>query len=238
MEPLIILFLSVVQSIFGVGLLLFGTPILLLLDYSYNEALLYLLPASLAISAGQVVDTLHLKLDGSYRKKFFLCCLPFLVLGMIVSTKMNLKAEMNALVLVMLLVAFLLRTNDYFKKKIQFEMKANLSKALGIMGLIHGLSNMGGAILTPLVSTLYKDKNRVLAGISFDYAIMAFIQLVIVIVFSSTPLEFKYLAGPFIAYFTRKAFGKRIFAFTSDGAYQNLLNGFILASAVLVCFKL
>ena len=52
----IIAIFSVVQSIFGVGLLLFGTPTLLLLGYSYSETLWLLLPCSVTISLIQVVN--------------------------------------------------------------------------------------------------------------------------------------------------------------------------------------
>ena len=50
-----ILLTAVVQSIFGVGMLLFGTPILLLLGYSFVDALGIVLPISIAISLLQVI---------------------------------------------------------------------------------------------------------------------------------------------------------------------------------------
>lgn len=38
---LLILGLSVIQSLFGVGLLLFGTPLFLILGFEYQDALLF-----------------------------------------------------------------------------------------------------------------------------------------------------------------------------------------------------
>ena len=52
---LIVFIFSIIQSIFGVGLLLFGTPTLLLLGYSYEVTLWTLLPASITISIIQIV---------------------------------------------------------------------------------------------------------------------------------------------------------------------------------------
>ena len=46
---------SGVQSIFGVGLLLFGTPTLLLLGYPYADTLWISSPASVTISIIQVI---------------------------------------------------------------------------------------------------------------------------------------------------------------------------------------
>jgi hypothetical protein len=47
----VILIFSAVQSIFGVGLLLFGTPIFLIYGFSFFETIFYLAPPSLLISA-------------------------------------------------------------------------------------------------------------------------------------------------------------------------------------------
>ena len=52
----IVALFSTVQSVFGVGLLVFGTPTLLLLGCSFEETIAYLLPSSALISVMQVVD--------------------------------------------------------------------------------------------------------------------------------------------------------------------------------------
>ncbi|WP_244115554.1 hypothetical protein [Burkholderia gladioli] len=50
----IVALLAVVQSIFGMGVLVFGTPTLLLLGFDFTSVLGLLLPSSMAISAIQV----------------------------------------------------------------------------------------------------------------------------------------------------------------------------------------
>ena len=45
---------SIIQSVFGVGVLLFGTPLLLLLGYDFIDALIVLLPIYIAINALQI----------------------------------------------------------------------------------------------------------------------------------------------------------------------------------------
>lgn len=234
----LILILSVVQSLFGVGLLLFGTPLMLLMGYEYTEALLYLLPASAALSWSQVKDFRKEKLHGGYRKLFFLICLPLLVTGMIFATEFDFKYEIRVFVMFMLIVAFVIRTNFHFREKLQSLMKNHLMIALGSMGIIHGLSNMGGSILTPLVSSLYKDKNKVLAGVSFDYAFMASLQLLVLVLVKGEVFHSKFLIGAGISLSIRYLIGKRVFAFTSESNYQRLLNGFILANALLLGINL
>lgn len=235
---LLILILSIVQSLFGVGLLLFGTPLLLLMGLEYTEALLYLLPASAALSWSQVRDMRHEKLSGGYRKYFFLICLPMLVTGMLLATRLDLKFEIRVFVTVMLIIAFIVRTSVKTREKLQGLMKKHLMTALGSMGIIHGLSNMGGSILTPLVSSLYQDKKKVLAGISFDYAFMATLQIMILLFVNGEEFKAKYLIGSAISLIVRYAIGKKVFAFTSEESYQKLLNGFILANALLLVVNL
>jgi uncharacterized membrane protein YfcA len=235
---ILILFLSIVQSLFGVGLLLFGTPLMLLLGHDYTEALLFLLPASAALSWSQVADFRRERLNGGYRKRFFFICLPVLALGMYAATKFDIKWEIRLFVTVMLVVAFVLRTSGQLRGRLQEIMKANLPLALAAMGLIHGLSNMGGSILTPLVSSLYKEKSKVLAGISFDYAFMASLQLLLLVVVEGRPFGAEHAAGAAISLSVRYLFGRRVFAFTSEAGYQRFLNGFILVNALILGINL
>jgi len=53
---IVIVVFSFIQSIFGIGLLLFGTPTLLLFGYSYSETLWILLPCSIVISLIQTIN--------------------------------------------------------------------------------------------------------------------------------------------------------------------------------------
>ena len=49
----IVALLAIVQSVFGMGILVFGTPTLLLMGYDFTSVLGLLLPASVSISAVQ-----------------------------------------------------------------------------------------------------------------------------------------------------------------------------------------
>ena len=50
LEISIIIFLIVIQSVFGVGLLLFGTPSFLILGYDFANTINILMPVSITIS--------------------------------------------------------------------------------------------------------------------------------------------------------------------------------------------
>src|ERR687884_1371728 len=93
----VVLAYSVVQSVFGVGLLVFGTPTLLLLGFSFEEVLAYLLPCSLAISVLQVHDG-GLSLE-PVRRKFLLYTAPAVLLGtLLVLVVLNHKLNIRTIV--------------------------------------------------------------------------------------------------------------------------------------------
>ena len=56
---------------FGTGVLLFGTPILILLDYEFQHALAYLLPVSILINVIQIKDN-FIKVEFSFIKNLYL----------------------------------------------------------------------------------------------------------------------------------------------------------------------
>jgi uncharacterized membrane protein YfcA len=234
----LIFILAIVQSLFGVGILLFGTPLLLLMGLSYEEALLYLLPSSLILSLSQVWDYREHKLEWGYRNRFIFYCLPALILGLFFGLKLNLKFEIKLVISIMLLLTFFIRSSVRLRTKLQSLMKQNLPITLTLMGLIHGLSNMGGSILAPLASSLYQDKKRVLAAISFDYAFMAALQLLFLITFFEAQLQWRHLLSAALAILVRILIGQKIFIKTSEANYQRMMNVFILSNAIILGLSL
>ena len=75
----IIAVLSVVQSVFGMGVLIFGTPTLLLLGYDFTEAICLLVPASFVISLLQV--TISRQDWEAVSRHLYLICLPGIGVG-------------------------------------------------------------------------------------------------------------------------------------------------------------
>ena len=87
LEFLIIFFLCLFQSVFGVGLLLFGTPSFLLLGYGFTSTLILLLPVSITVSSLQLIYK-----KGLYKKQvieFNIYTLPSLFVFLIVSINTN-----------------------------------------------------------------------------------------------------------------------------------------------------
>ncbi|MEC8838728.1 MAG: hypothetical protein VYA09_01105, partial [Candidatus Neomarinimicrobiota bacterium] len=89
---IIISITAIIQSIFGTGVLLFGTPLLLIFGYSFHFALIILLPTSILISLLQLKDN-FINVDISYYKKLIIYCIPFIIISLyyseIISTQIN-----------------------------------------------------------------------------------------------------------------------------------------------------
>ena len=87
-----IAFTSLLQSIFGTGVLLFGTPILLILEHDFQKTLTILLPASIMINFFQLRNNLDL-VDRTFYKSLILFCLPAIFLTLYLSFSININTN-------------------------------------------------------------------------------------------------------------------------------------------------
>ncbi len=175
---LTIIVTATIQSIFGVGMLLFGTPILLLLGYSFIDTLGVVLPISIAISALQAVkhvDYIDKVLFGNVLRY----CVPVIVLflALITSVKINVGFIMGIFLVLVALKSFLPQVEQTLKSIVKYE-----KLYLVITGFVHGVSNLGGSLLTVMIySKQYpKDTTRVTAAAC--YAVFALCQLLTLLI--------------------------------------------------------
>ena len=152
---IIIAVFSIVQSIFGVGLLLFGTPTLLLLEYSYSETLWLLLPCSVTISLIQVVN--DYKLIEAKKRAVYLV-IPTLVLGLALVVTYENGINLTRIVGVLLLLIGVIRFSGKLQALLGLMVKKHIQIYYVIIGVVHGISNMGGGPLSILMSTIYSKK--------------------------------------------------------------------------------
>jgi hypothetical protein len=137
---------AAVQSLFGVGVLLFGTPLLLILGHSFVEALLVLLPISVAINLLQITKH-RAHVDVSFYKKVLIYTIPFIVLCLVFAT--NADVEMALPVGAFVFVAL----ERFFPvlKRVMSSLSGHERSFLVSMGVVHGLTNLGGSLLTAIV---------------------------------------------------------------------------------------
>jgi len=187
---------SLVQSLFGVGILLFGTPTFLFLGFSFEEALSFTLPSSLSISILQIFSNYDVITD---KKKSILIIMPSLFLGLLLLSYISKSNIIQLLVGVMLVFVAATRLSTYLNNAVTFFIKKYQNFTLVITGFIHGFTNLGGGLLTFYSASKYSDKKMITANIAFIYAIFAVIQLIFLFFFSKINFHIVSIILPIIS---------------------------------------
>jgi len=230
----IIAIFSVVQSIFGVGLLLFGTPTLLLLGYSYSETLWLLLPCSVTISLIQVVN--DYKLIEAKKRAVYLV-IPTLVLSLALVVTYENGINITRIVGVLLLLIGVIRFSSKLQALLSSTVKKHIQIYYIIIGVVHGISNMGGGPLSILMSTIYSKKEIIRANVAFIYLILAMFQLVVLSIMSNTSLKSEVMLLIPISLASYIFTSKFISSEVNDKKYTFILNVMVLVYGVLAVIK-
>lgn len=231
----VIFIFSIVQSIFGVGLLVFGTPTLLILGYSFETTLSLLLPASFTISLMQILQ--GKQYIGTLKRDLAVYTVPTVILGLALVLTGFFTVDMKTIVGIMLLASAIIRLSNRIQALLARFLARNLKVYLLVMGLVHGLSNMGGGLLTILMSAIYSEKDRIRANIALGYLIFAGFQIGTLLalnpgVFTSMSLV---LAG--ISFLVFQTFGNFIFQRSPKAVYQRMITFFIFTYGVVLIFQ-
>lgn len=224
---------SIVQSIFGVGVLVFGTPTCLLLGYPFEETLSYLLPASISISCIQVF---HGKNEIKVKKEFLIFTIPSVILGLTLVLIKWFNLDIKILVGLMLILTGAIRLFPKIQKTMERFIRKQMIFFLTGMGLIHGLSNMGGGLLTILSSSLFQNKREIRANIAYGYLIFATTQIIVLAILNPSLFRPNIIVFPFISLFTYVCLGNFIFLKSKEKMYQSLITVLIFAYGIVLLF--
>ena len=177
---------SFIQSIFGVGVLLFGTPLLMLQGYNFFQAVIVLLPISLLINLSQIVKD-HKSVDIAFYKKIIVYTIPFIVIFLAVlnEIKINIGLLISVLLLFVAAKDFSARVNNLVNLVVRHERPYFI-----LMGIVHGLTNLGGPLLTVAVHSKGYGKRTTRATVAASYATFATFQIV-TLFFSNFDMEIK-----------------------------------------------
>ena len=230
-----ILAVSVVQSVFGVGTLLFGTPILLLLGYDFVNALGVLLPVSIAISTLQLIKH-HEEIDRVLYKNLLIYSLPLVVVFLALITMVKISIGM-AIGLLLVFVAL----KSFFPpvERVLMAIMQNERIYFMVLGLIHGISNLGGSLLTAIIyaKNYSKDKARVTGAAS--YATLALCQLITLLLIG-TEFSISYADKAFFVQIGIIMFlmtEEVLYGQIANEIYSKLFGVFLFVSGILLIIK-
>lgn len=226
---------AVIQSIFGIGILVFGTPTLLLLGYSFPATLAVLLPASVAVSLLQLRD--GPRQPAAFIKMFAAWCLAPLALTLVAVLVLGIYANATLVVAAVLAVFALLRLSPGLTAKARRLVATNERPWLGVMGIVHGFSNLGGGLLIILASSRYQQKEDVRAMVAFCYACFGVLQLSILGLLSPADFSWMQLAYVLAAGTVFLTVGRQVFRWLSSRVFDQLLGWLTAAYAGLLAMR-
>tara|TARA_B100000686_G_C16797968_1_gene983770 strand:+ start:946 stop:1677 length:732 start_codon:yes stop_codon:yes gene_type:complete len=226
----LILILSLFQSVFGVGLLLFGTPTLLALGVPFFETLSIILPPSLSISFLQVVRNYHL-IERSKELIFliFLSLLAGLSIAIFLANNNQIELFIGLILIFISITRFKERYFNKFKSKLGEYEKFSMS----FVSFIHGITNMGGGFLTYIYASKYSSKERISANIAFIYAIFAFFQIVVLLLFDKLVVNQNTLIYLIISGSAYLLIGKFLIYKINDNYFKKTITFIILFYGVI-----
>jgi hypothetical protein len=222
---IVIVFCSFIQSLFGVGILLFGTPTFLFMGFSFEESLEFTLPASLSISLFQIYTNYELLRD---RKESILITLPTLLTGLIFLLTIDQSSAIQLCIGLILIVVAVMRTFSNIKENINFLIKKYQKVTLAIIGFIHGFTNLGGGLLTFYAASKHSNKKVITSNIAFIYAVFAFTQMVFLFFFSNFSFALISLLLPIIS--------ASIFIFSGKYLIEKINNNNYIKVITLIIF--
>ncbi|MDC0089257.1 TSUP family transporter [Gammaproteobacteria bacterium] len=208
-ELLIIILLSIFQSIFGIGLLLIGTPTFLLLDYNFFNVLNILLPFSITISLLQVMYSKEI--DSRFNRRIILYSIPSLILAL--SILLKYENSIDFILLISFTIIFFSIINlSKFKNIIFNDSDKRINIGLVALGLIHGFTNLGGSFFALLCANINKQKKLIRHNIASGYLILGIAQLLFINIFYQTLVisNLYYLYIPIISFFIAQYFYNKI----------------------------
>lgn len=176
---------AVSQSIFGAGILLFGTPLLLLFGHEFVDVLILLLPVSLAVNLMQILKH-HAHIDWAFYRKIVLLTLPPIAvfLFLVTHVRINIGLIVAPFLLFIAFKEWSAAAGRFIDRLMRQETLYFVS-----MGVVHGVSNLGGSLLTALVHHKNYPKDVARVTVAACYGTFAVAQLLTLCLFNRQQLE-------------------------------------------------
>ena len=162
-----------------------------------------------------------------------------MTLGLVLT--FHLKASLNLVVALVLLVFVALRLNPAFNERVKRWVMRREKLWLLLMGLAHGFSNLGGGLLTVLAASRYDDKERIRKLTATCYLWFAGTQLTVLALLSPGVFGWVQFGYAAIAAVVFVGVGRHIFRWVSAPAFTRLFTGLMAGYATMLglrAFKL
>ena len=230
-EFIIILILSLFQSLFGIGLLLFGTPTFLFIGYDFESTLALLLPISVTISFLQIMyEKSSIR---SLASEFNIFCLPYLVIFLLLVINLGNIIEIRTYVAAALIISSILILNKNSIIQIGTFILKYRKLSLVFIGTVHGFTNMGGSFLSMFSTLVTADRASARKYIAFGYLVMGTLQYITLLIFGTRHINLEnlyYVVVPLVVFFPTQNLFKKV----DDSLFMNIITYIALIFGFLV----
>ena len=226
--------LIIIQSMLGAGILIFGVPILTIYGFEYLDIVGLLLPSSMTISTLQLFKYWSVK-TGEFKR------LPVAILGIIIGliilTKLDVTSVVPAIIGSLMLLAAVFRTNALTKRKTEHFFLQNRSLFHFFNAILHGLTNLGGVLLTIYSSSAHKTKVQSVSCTALFYLVYASFQITILVMVGQKEVFIAglvYVPAAALIYIT---LSKGSFLSISQERFDTITTLFFLCAGCVILFR-
>ena len=227
---------AAVQSVFGAGILLIGTPLLLLSGYPFVDVLIILLPISLALNLLQI-SKYHAHIDLALLQQVMFLTLPpvAVFLFLVTHVQISIGLIIGPFLLFIAFKSISATVEQILDRLMRFERLYLL-----IVGVVHGTSNLGGSLLTALVHHKHYPKDVARVTIAACYCSFAIVQLLTLVVFSREQIDipvFGNIIYILIAGVIYELIDATFFGGIEQDRYRHIFGGFLAFSGLVLIGK-
>ena len=224
-----------IQSMYGVGLLIFGTPILLIWGLEFTTVLGLLLPSSVLLSILQIIDT---KNQNDIETQMAPVAIMGIITGTIIFFQFQAPEQTSIIMAITMLLVAVLRSfpnaiywigNKLYRHRYIFHF---------FNATFHGLTNQGGALLSVYSTFVYDEKYSALRCTSFFYFIYASAQIASLICLGKVKIFFDGLLFMPVTGLIYIFLGKRSFKLLNQNLFYQMATCFFWLLALIFFIKI
>jgi len=141
------------------------------------------------------------------------------------------------LVAVALIISVAARTSSHIESIIKNLISKNLKVFHIIVGIFHGMTNMGGALLAIMAVTIHKDKFNARYMIAVYYMTFVVMQTAVILLADGITIFYEGLILSPISIMVYFIFGNSIFNVMNNVIFQFGMNLFLVLYAVVLMAK-
>jgi uncharacterized protein len=224
----------VIQSVYGIGVLVFGVPTLLIYGLDYLSVVGVLLPSSVLISTTQILNQKNINI---YETKL----IPLAFLGIAAGVSISLLVVLTNFFFIILGFALLmlgvLRLNAKIRQKLAEILLRNKKLFHFLNAIFHGISNLGGPLLTLYSNSAFKDKQWAVYCTAVFYLIYALSQMFVLIVIGKGNVFWEGIIYLPIAALLHLLIGKKTLKIFSQHQFDNLTTVFFILTGIALSLR-